>query len=162
MDIKIRSVSLVDLDEVSKIEALCFPAAESGDKESFTWRIDTFPESFFVAMDGSKIVGFINGCVTDKPILEDELYHHASGHKPNGDYQTVFGLDVISEYRCKGIASQLMEHLISVSKEAGRKGMILVCKDKLVHYYEKFGYKNQGPSKSTHGGSKWFDMLLEF
>lgn len=162
MDIKIRMVSPIDIDEVSRVEALCFPAAEAADKKSFEWRIDTFPESFFIAMDGSNIVGFINGCVTDKPILEDELYHSPSSHNPNGSYQTVFGLDVIPEYRCKGVAAKLMQHLIESAKKNGRNGMVLTCKDRLVHYYEKFGYENKGLSKSTHGGAEWFDMFLKF
>lgn len=162
MQIKIRNVKPEDLEAVTKIEALCFPAAEAGDKESFTWRIQTYPESFFVAEDGDTMIGFINGCVTDSSILQDELYHNPQLHKPDGAYQTVFGLDVIPEYRCKGIAAQLMNHLIQTAKAAGRKGMILTCKEHLIHYYEKFGYQNQGASDSTHGGAQWYDMLLTF
>ncbi len=30
--------------------------------------------------------------------------------------------------------------------------MILTCKDRLIHYYEKFGYRNLGLSASVHGG----------
>lgn len=162
MQIKIRNVKPEDLEAVTKIEALCFPAAEAGDKESFTWRIQTYPESFFVAEDGDTMIGFINGCVTDSSILQDELYHNPHLHNPDGAYQTVFGLDVIPEYRCKGIAAQLMNHLIQTAKAAGRKGMILTCKEHLIHYYEKFGYQNQGASDSTHGGAQWYDMLLTF
>lgn len=162
MQIKIRNVKPEDLEAVTKIEALCFPAAEAGDKESFTWRIQTYPESFFVAEDGDTMIGFTNGCVTDSSILQDELYHNPQLHKPDGAYQTVFGLDVIPEYRCKGIAAQLMNHLIQTAKAAGRKGMILTCKEHLIHYYEKFGYQNQGASDSTHGGAQWYDMLLTF
>ena len=36
------------------------------------------------------------------------------------------------------------------------------CKDRLIHYYAKFGYKNMGISKSVHGGAVWYDMILEF
>lgn len=55
-----------------------------------------------------------------------------------------------------------MNHMIEVSRKAGRKGVILTCKNKLIHYYEKFGYVNKGISKSTHGGAQWYDMILEF
>ncbi|WP_313885187.1 GNAT family N-acetyltransferase [Clostridium sp. DJ247] len=64
--------------------------------------------------------------------------------------------------RKKGIAPQLMNHLIEVSRLAGRKGVILTCKEKLIHYYSKFGFENKGISKSKHGGSEWYDMILEF
>ena len=44
----------------------------------------------------------------------------------------------------------------------GEKGLILTRKDRLIHYYEKFGYVNLGVSESVHGGAVWYDMLLEF
>ena len=55
-----------------------------------------------------------------------------------------------------------MEHMIGDARAKGRKGLILTCKDRLIHYYEKFGYKNMGVSASVHGGAVWYDMLLEF
>jgi hypothetical protein len=44
----------------------------------------------------------------------------------------------------------------------GRKGVILTCKEELIQYYTRFGYVNTGISKSVHGGSKWYNMILEF
>lgn len=55
-----------------------------------------------------------------------------------------------------------MRTLIEDARKKGRAGMILTCKDKLIHYYEKFGYVNQGLSESVHGNAVWYDMLLEF
>ena len=43
-----------------------------------------------------------------------------------------------------------------------RKGCVLTCKDRLVHYYETFGYRSEGVSASTHGGAVWYDMRLTF
>lgn len=161
MNIKIRKVTIEDLDEVSEVEKKCFPEAEAATKSSFENRINTFPESFFVAEIDGKIIGFINGCITNEMTIYDELFSDASLHIPNGDYQAIFGLDVISEYRNQGIAAQLMNHMIEVSRIAGRKGVILTCKEKLIHYYENFGFKNKGISKSKHGGVLWYDMFLE-
>ena len=66
------------------------------------------------------------------------------------------------EYRKQGVAAHMMNEWINLSKKRGKKGIFLICKDYLVHYYEKFGYKNQGVSKSCHCGAKWNDMLLLF
>ncbi|WP_326909807.1 GNAT family N-acetyltransferase [Sedimentibacter sp. MB31-C6] len=162
MDIKIRRVSIEDLDSVSEVETRCFPEAEAATKSSIEQRIKTFPESFFVAEIDGIIIGFINGCVTNEMTIFDELFSDATLHIPNGDYQAIFGLDVISDYRKQGIAAQLMNHMIEVSRLNSRKGVILTCKDKLIHYYTKFGFKNKGISKSEHGGSVWYDMILEF
>lgn len=163
MNYQIRNATLEDLDAITAVEATCFPHAEAADKNSFQLRITTFPESFFLAetMDG-EIIGFINGCMTNETVLKDELYHNVSLHNPAGDYQTIFGLDVLPAYRRQGIAADLMNHLIEISKKRGKKGIILTCKDHLIHYYETFGYEHQGISNSTHGGAVWNDMTLLF
>lgn len=162
MNIRIRTASIEDLNEISEVEAKCFPQAEAASKRSLEQRIKAFPESFFVAEAEGKIIGFINGCITNQATICDELYSDVSMHISNGDYQAVFGLDVISDYRNQGIATQLLNHMIEVSRSAGRKGVILTCKKVLIHYYSKFGFKNKGISKSDHGGSVWYDMILEF
>ncbi len=162
MNIKIRKVCAEDLNDVVEVEARCFPEAEAATKVSLEQRIKTFPDSFFVAEIDGKIIGFINGCIINETEIYDELFHDTTLHVPNGNYQTIFGLDVIPEYRNQGIAAQLMKHMIEVSRFEGRKGVILTCKDKLINYYTRFGYVNKGISKSVHGGSKWYDMILVF
>lgn len=162
MNIEIRNVSIKDLDAVTEVEARCFPEAEAATRESLEQRIKTFPESFFVAEVDGKIIGFINGCIINERAIYDELFSDSTLHNPDGDYQAIFGLDVIPDYRNKGIAAQLMNNLIEVAKLDGKKGVILTCKEKLINYYSKFGFQNKGVSKSEHGGSKWYDMILEF
>ena len=162
IDFIIRPVITEDLDMVTEVEAVCFPAAEAATRESFAQRIAAFPESFFVAEHDGKIIGFINGCVTDERTIRDEMFEDSSLHNPKGQYQSIFGLDVIPEYQRQGIAAELMNHLIENARTKGRKGLILTCKDRLIHYYAKFGYKNLGVSASVHGGAVWYDMLLEF
>ena len=160
----IRLAEKKDVDTIIKIESICFPKEEAASDKSFRERFATFPENFLVAelKQEKKLIGFINGCTTDKPDLPDILYEKAELHKKDGDYQTVFGLDTLPDYRKQGVAAHMMNALINLSKKRGKKGIVLTCKDYLIHYYEKFGYKNQGVSKSCHGGAKWNDMLLLF
>lgn len=162
MDITIRRAFIEDLDAVTKVEVSCFPEAEAATRAALEQRIKTFSESFFVAEMNGKIIGFINGCIINGTVIYDELYKDSTLHIPDGYYQTIFGLDVIPDYRNQGVATQLVNYMIEVSKAAGRKGVILTCKDKLIRYYEKFGYINKGVSESVHGGAEWYDMILEF
>ena len=115
-----------------------------------------------MAEKDGQIIGFINGCVTDQKVICDEMFEDSSYHNPDGAYQSIFGLDVMPEYRQQGIAAGLMNFLIEDARKKGRKGLILTCKDRLIRYYEKFGYQNMGISGSTHGGAVWYDMILEF
>ena len=162
MEIHIRKAALRELDEIARVEAECFPEAEAAGRGVFKKRLETFPDSFFVAEANGKIIGFINGCVTDERTIRDEMFEDSGLHHPDGAYQCIFGLDVIGAFRQQGIAAQLMRHLIGDAREKGRKGLILTCKEQLIHYYEKFGYKNLGVSASVHGGAVWYDMILEF
>lgn len=162
MKINIRQVIIDDLDRIAEIEEICFPKAEAALKESIRSRIETFSNCFFAAEVNNEIIGFINGCKINGTEIYDELYENSKLHIKNGKYQTIFGLDVIPEYRKRGIAAKLMNYMIEKAKEDNCRGLILTCKYKLIHYYEKFGYINKGISKSVHGGTVWYDMILKF
>ena len=157
----IRNADINDLNRIAEIEALCFPPAEKASFDSLEKRIKAFPESFFVAESQGALIGFINGCGTNSSVIYDELFSDITCHNPQGKILAIFGLDVIPEYRKKGIATQLMEHFILAAKKNNKEKVILTCKDHLVAYYESFGFINNGLSGSTHGNARWFDMTLE-
>ena len=56
----------------------------------------------------------------------------------------------------------LMKALIQSARQEGKKGMILTCKDHMIHYYEKFGFVCHGRADSCHGNAVWNDMRLIF
>ena len=62
----------------------------------------------------------------------------------------------------KGFAGMLISRAIEDARKQRRLGLVLTCKDKLVHYYSKFGFVNEGPSMSQHGGAAWNQMRLTF
>ncbi len=49
---------------------------------------------------------------------------------------------------------------IADAKSHGRSGLVLTCKDKLINYYSKFGFVNEGISESVHGNVTWYQMRL--
>ena len=163
MEYIIRQARPEDLDQVAEVERICFPEAEAAGRESLRLRIQAFPESFLVAEEqGGAIIGFINGAVTDKKTISDDMFEDAGLHKEDGAYQSIIERDVLPQYSRQGIAAALMEGLIRSAEEKGRKGLILTCKERLIPYYGKFGYRNMGVSESVHGGAVWYDMIMEF
>ena len=74
----------------------------------------------------------------------------------------IFGVNTIPEYRRQGCAERLLRRAIADAKERGKAGLVLTCKDKLMHYYAKFGFENEGVSESVHGGAVWYQMRLTF
>ena len=158
----IRKAKMNDLDEITAVEKICFPPSEAATRESFEKRLEAFADSFLIAEEDGKIVGFVNGCITDEKVISDEMFVDTTLHNPNGGYQAIFGLVVIPGYRGKGTAKELMNELIGRTKACGKKGLILTCKEHLTGFYSAFGYKNLGVSGSNHGGAVWYDMILEF
>ena len=104
----------------------------------------------------------MNGLATNQKDLTDEMYENENLHDESGNWQMIFGVDTAPDYRKRGFASQVMETAISDSKRQKRKGLVLTCKEKLIPFYERFGFKNEGLSSSEHGGVKWYQMRLEF
>ena len=63
----------------------------------------------------------------------------------------------------KAYAGKLICRAIDEARQQGRKGLVLTCKEKLVPYYAKFGFSDEGVSdKSTHGNVVWHQTRLAF
>lgn len=159
----IRKATMSDLDAISEVESECFPAAEAATKEEFRERLESYADHFLLMFDGEKLVAFTDGFVTDEPDLTDEMYENAAMHNESGKWQMIFGVNTLPEYRRRGLAGALINEMIAEARRQGRDGLVLTCKDRLVHYYAKFGFLNEGVSeKSTHGGAVWNQMRLTF
>ena len=158
----IRTATMNDLEAIAAVEAECFPAAEAATKEEFAERLEHYAEHFWLLFDDNKLIAFVDGMVTDEADLNDEMYAKAQLHNPAGAWQMIFGVNTIPAYREHGYAGQLIEAAIAAAKAQGRKGLVLTCKEKLLHYYAKFGFVNEGVSSSTHGNVLWYQMRLTF
>ena len=159
----IRTATIDDLDAIAAVEAECFPAAEAATKKEFEDRLNHYGDHFWLMFDGLKLIAFVDGLVTDEPDLTDEMYEKADMHNEFGRWQMIFGVNTIPDYRRHGYAAELIERAIDDAKAQGRAGLVLTCKDKLVDYYAKFGFVNEGKSvKSQHGGVEWNQMRITF
>lgn len=160
---EIRTAAINDLDAVAAVEAACFPAAEAATKEEFAERIKYYGDHFWLMLEGNKLIAFVDGFVTDEPDLTDEMYENASLHDENGAWQMIFGVNTLPEYRKNGYAGELIRRTIEDAREQGRRGLVLTCKQRLVDYYAKFGFADEGVTdKSTHGSVVWHQMRLTF
>lgn len=159
----IRNGRISDVDELTAIEAECFPAAEAAERKSFEDRLKHYADHFWILEDDNgKIISFVNGMVTDEEHLTDKMYENASMHDENGAWQMIFGVNTLSKYRKNGYAETVLRRVIDDAKKQGRKGLVLTCKEKLIHFYGKLGFVDEGVSDSEHGGVVWHEMRLTF
>ncbi|QFJ56354.1 GNAT family N-acetyltransferase [Pseudobutyrivibrio xylanivorans] len=156
----IRTATIDDLAAISAIEAECFPPTEAATENEFRDRLEHYANHFWLMFDDDKLIAFVDGFCTDEPDLTDEMYAKADMHSEEGAWQMIFGVNTLPDYRNQGFAGELIKQAISDARAQGRKGLLLTCKDKLIHYYSKFGFINEGISESVHGNVTWYQMRL--
>lgn len=158
----IRTATLDDLEELSAVEAECFPPAEAASRDDFDRRLRAYGNHFWLMFQNGRLVSFVDGMVTDQKDLTDNLYEQAELHDESGTWQMIFGVNTIPSCRKKGYAGDLIRQAVSDAREQGRKGLVLTCKDRLISYYASFGFVNEGISESVHGNVVWYQMRLTF
>lgn len=159
----IRYATIEDIKAITAVETECFPPAEAATEKEFIERVRYYGNHFWLMFEQEKLIAFVDGFVTDEPDLTDEMYENASMHNENGAWQMIFGVNTLPTYRKYGYAGKLIRRAIEDAKQQGRKGLVLTCKDKLVPYYAKFGFQDEGMTdKSTHGNVVWHQMRLTF
>ena len=158
----IRTATIQDLDAVAAVEAACFPPAEAATREEFAGRLAHYANHFWLLFEDGRLAAFVDGFCTDAPDLTDEMYADAALHNEQGAWQMIFGVNTVPEFRRRGCAERLLRRAIEDARAQSRRGLVLTCKDRLVHYYAKFGFVSEGISGSTHGDVTWYQMRLTF
>lgn len=123
-------------------------------------RIELGGENFWLLDDYGEILAFVNGFPTDAENLSDDMFHNAKLYKPNGAWLVLLSVATHPFHRYRGYAQRVMRQVIDDSREQGRKGIVLTCKEHLIPFYQIFGFQNEGKSASTHGGVVWYQMRL--
>ena len=158
----IRQATADDLNDIYRVESECFPQNEAATKKELKERLTYYPNHFWLIFKDKKLIAFADGFTTDSEDLDDEMYKDASLHDENGSWQMIFGLNTLPEYRNRGYATMLIEHIINTAEKEKRSGVVLTCKKDMISYYSKFGFADEGISKSKHGGESWNQMRLRF
>ena len=117
---EIRTATLADLAAVTALEAACFPPAEAAGEASFQARLAAFPDSFWLLVEGDRVLAMVNGMVTQQPDLTDAMYDDASLHDPAGPWQMIFGVATHPDCRCRGYAGTLLRHAIQETRARGK------------------------------------------
>ena len=160
---EIRHATKTDISAISEVEAKCFPPSEAASEKAFTGRIENYGNHFWLMYENDRLIAFVDGFVTDESDLTDEMFADATMHDENGAWQMIFGVNTLPEYRNNGYASELLRRAVDEAKEQGRKGVVLTCKDKLLPFYARLGFVDEGiTDKSTHGNAVWHQMRIIF
>lgn len=159
----IKHATRKDIAALTAVETACFPPTEAATEKDFIDRVQYYGNHFWLLYEGDKLLAFVDGFVTDEPDLTDVMYEDAALHNEQGAWQMIFGVNTLPEYRRHGYAGQLLRRAVADARQQGRKGLVLTCKERLLPYYAKFGFQDEGVTdKSTHGNVAWHQMRLSF
>ena len=140
----IRRVTMDDLEEVVNLESAAFKMTKEQTKNDMMGRIENYPDTFLVAREDGKVIGHIFGPAFNKRYIEDELYFENHPNQKDDRYQMVLSLAVLPEYRKQGVATKLIEAMTQEARKQNRQAISLTCLPKLIKFYEKRGFHNEG------------------
>ena len=159
---EIRFGSADDLNILAAAEAQCFNRAERADTETIRERLNAYPNHFLLLHEGGELAAYIDGAATKERDLSDAMFEDVSMHDENGGWQMIFGLGVLPKFRGRGYAAALINSFAELAESERRLGVVLTCKPRLVPFYTKFGFIDEGVCPSIHGGAVWHQMRMEF
>jgi GNAT superfamily N-acetyltransferase len=158
-----RSLALVpalpeDVDSILELELASYPADEAADRAKLLLRITKAPMFFMKALDGSSLVGFVNGTLATE-LTEESM----SSHEPHGTVLCIHSVVVDPAHRSKGIATwmvlQYLERSLQLCPQV--KQCALLSKAHNARLYERCGFTNLGPSGVDHGSETWLLMTRQ-
>ncbi|QDU83699.1 Acetyltransferase (GNAT) family protein [Planctomycetes bacterium Pla163] len=156
----VRTVAPADVERCAAIEAACFPPEEAASPERVAQRATAFARGFLVAELDGVLFGMANGAASHRPDLADEEFKALVGHEPDGANLVIFSLAVHPDFQGRSLSTPLVNAYLERAREDGRRAVLLLCKERLVPYYARFGFIDRGLSASTHGGARWHEMAV--
>lgn len=159
-ELTIRSARTEDANRCYEIEIGAYEGDEAATLEKIAKRIAVYPEGFIVLESPEGVVGFVNsGCAYDV-VMSDEEFKELVGHDPLAPNVVIMSVVVHPDFQGKGYSSRLMAAFIERMAKMGKKTIHLMCKERHVPLYAKFGFGYVKPSESDHGGMSWHEMVM--
>ncbi len=158
-DLRFRNAAPEDAERCHAIEVVAYEGDEAATLAKITTRIADYPQGFLILDVDGKIAGFINsGCAFDVD-MADEAFKELAGHDPAAPHVVILSVVVDPHHQGNGYARQLMQEFSTRMRRLHKQTIHLMCRDQHVKLYEKLGYRYVKPSRSSHGGMSWHEMV---
>jgi len=159
-DLHLRFVEACDLDRCYEIETSAYEGDEAATREKIATRIGQYPQGFVVLEKDGEVIGFINSGCADEVVMSDESFKELVGHNPDAPNVVIMSVVIFPDHQGQGYATLLMRHFVEQAEKAGKRSIHLMCKERHIALYRKFGFRYAQPSPSEHGGMSWHEMVM--
>lgn len=156
-----RLATAADLARCFHIESTAYEGDEAASEARIAKRIARYPQGFLVMELAGEVIGFINSGCAWEVVMSEEEFKELVGHDPAAPNVVIMSVVLDPAQQGKGYATLLMREFIERMRSADKRSIHLMCKERHVALYAKFGYRYVKPSASEHGGMAWHEMVME-
>lgn len=155
-----RQAVASDIDRCFQIESTAYEGDEAATREKIATRVTQYPQGFLVMELDGQVIGFINSGCAYEVVMSDEAFKELVGHDADARNVVIMSVVLAPDYQGQGYSSLLMKQFVERMGAMGKKAIHLMCKERHINLYERFGYRYIKPSPSEHGGMSWHEMML--
>ncbi len=149
-----------DTERCFSIEISAYEGDEAATLEKIATRIAQYPAGFLVMELNGQPVGFVNSGCAHQVVMADEAFKELVGHDPDAPNVVIMSVVIDPAFQGQGLSTALIDEFIARVRRSGKKTVHLMCKERHVGLYRRFGFRYVKPSPSDHGGMAWHEMLL--
>ncbi len=141
MSVLVEPASYTDLLDVIKIEEI-IEGGNAASLDLLDARFAMFADGFFVARQNDQIVGYAQSCLWEEitPSFDADINFFSDRHKENSETLYIIFVGVLPEIQRQGVATELLQSLISLAKLKGCKRVHAVTFDHLIPLYTNQGF----------------------
>jgi GNAT superfamily N-acetyltransferase len=137
---------------------VCVPEIDSNVHKRYRQSVasDLFLGAF---LPSGQLVGFVSGTAMSTPNLSHQAMEK---HDPQGTHVGVHSVVVSSDFRHRGVGSDLLRNYVDLLKKTKvYKSVVLIVHEELIPFYERAGFELRGKSDVVHGPKEWLEMAVD-
>lgn len=155
-----RQARPADAGRCFEIESAAYEGDEAATLAKIRTRILQYPQGFLVMELQGEVIGFINSGCAHAVAMADEAFKELIGHDPAAPHVVIMSVAIDPRHQGRGHASRMMRTFVAQMRQAGKRDIHLMCKERHVALYARLGYRYVQPSTSKHGGMAWHEMVM--
>ena len=123
------------------IESAAYEGDEAATLAKITTRIAQYPAGFLIMELDGQVIGFINSGCADKVVMSDESFKELVGPDAAALNVVIMSVVIDPSHHRRGYATAMMRIFVEQMRQAGKKTIHLMCKDRHVDLYARQGYR---------------------